>query len=158
MTAALMVSTVAAWAQGTPAPTDAELYFITPAEGETIRGSFEARFGLRNMGVTHAGDEYPNSGHHHLLIDVDQPLDAKEPIPRDKQHLHFGAGETETRIDLPPGVHTLQLVLGDAKHFPFNPPVVSKKITITVLATQVQGSRVQRGAHQSRRRHRYSSH
>jgi len=66
------------------------------------QGAFDVRFGLKNMGVTHAGDPYPDSGHHHLLIDVDQPLDVKEPIPRDKNHLHFGAGETETRIELPP--------------------------------------------------------
>jgi hypothetical protein len=84
------------------------------------------------MGVTHAGDDFDNAGHHHLLIDVNAPLDANEPIPQDKNHLHFGAGQTEARIELPPGKHTLQLVLGDAKHYPFKPPVVSKKITITV--------------------------
>ena len=66
------------------------------------------------------------------LIDVNEPLDATEPIPQDKNHLHFGAGQTEARIELPPGKHTLQLVLGDAKHYLFNPPVISKKIAITV--------------------------
>ena len=91
-----------------------------------------ARFGLRNMGVTHAGDDFDNSGHHHLLIDVNSPLEPNEPIPQDKNHLHFGAGQTETRIELLPGKHTLQLVLGDAKHYPFKPPVVSKKITVTI--------------------------
>jgi hypothetical protein len=84
------------------------------------------------MGVTHAGDNYPNSGHHHLLIDVAEPLNPNEPIPQDKSHLHFGAGQTEARIELPPGTHTLQLVLGDADHYPFKPPVVSEKITIRV--------------------------
>jgi hypothetical protein len=84
------------------------------------------------MGVTHAGDDFQNSGHHHLLIDVNEPLDANEPIPQDKNHLHFGAGQTEARLELPPGKHTLQLVLGDAKHYPFSPPLVSEKITITV--------------------------
>ena len=79
-----------------------------------------------------AGSNAPNSGHHHLLIDVDEPLDPNEPIPQDKTHLHFGAGQTEARIELLPCKHTLQLVLGDAKHYPFNPPVISKKITITV--------------------------
>lgn len=68
------------------------------------------------MGVTHADDNYPNSGHHHLLIDVKEPLDFKAPIPQDRSHLHFGAGETEARLAPPPGKHTLQLVLGDAKH------------------------------------------
>ncbi len=122
----------AARAQNTPAPKDAVLYFVWPQDGATIKGAFWCRFGLRNMGVTHAGDTYPNSGHHHLLIDVAEPLDPKEPIAQDKAHLHFGAGQTEARIELPPGKHTLQLVLGDAKHYPFNPPIVSKKITIRV--------------------------
>jgi hypothetical protein len=67
-----------------------------------------------------------------LLIDVNEPLDINEPIPQDKSHLHFGAGQTEARIELPPGNHTLQLVLGDADHYPFNPPVVSQKITVRI--------------------------
>jgi Domain of unknown function (DUF4399) len=119
-------------AQGKPPAKDALLYFIWPQNGSTIKGGFWCRFGLRNMGVTHAGDTFANAGHHHLLIDVNDPLDPKEPIPQDKSHLHFGAGQTEARIELPPGKHTLQLVLGDAKHYPFDPPVVSKKITVTI--------------------------
>jgi Domain of unknown function (DUF4399) len=122
----------AAQAQGKHAAKDALLYFIWPQSGATIKGGFWCRFGLRNMGVTHAGDDYQNSGHHHLLIDVNEPLDTNEPIPQDKNHLHFGAGQTEARIELPPGKHTLQLVLGDAKHYPFSPPLVSEKITVTV--------------------------
>lgn len=121
-----------AHAQGTPAPKQALLYFIWPENGTTIKGGFWCRFGLRNMGVTHAGDSYENSGHHHLLIDVNEPLDPNEPIPQDKNHLHFGAGQTEARLELPPGKHTLQLVLGDSKHYPFKPPLVSEKITINV--------------------------
>ena len=161
-----------AGAQETPAPKDRVLYFISPIDGASVRGSFDVRFGLKNMGVTHAGDPYPNSGHHHLLIDVDQPLDVKEPIPRDKNHLHFGAGETETRIELPPGDHTLQLVLGDAKHYPFNPPVVSDKISITVLSERTHAKRTEKernrekdregekekGGHRRRRRHQPSQH
>jgi hypothetical protein len=84
------------------------------------------------MGVTHAGDPTVNLGHHHLLIDVTEPLSPDEPIPQDKNHLHFGAGQTEARIDLPPGPHTLQLVLGDADHIPFDPLVISKVVHITV--------------------------
>jgi hypothetical protein len=132
LAAGLSLLPAPACAQGTKAPPDAYLYFVWPQDGTTIKGAFWARFGLRNMGVTQAGSEAPNAGHHHLLIDVNEPLDTNEPIPQDKSHLHFGAGQTEARIELPPGRHTLQLVLGDAKHFPFNPPVVSKKITITV--------------------------
>jgi Domain of unknown function (DUF4399) len=132
LSATVTLLSFAAQAQGTPSPKDAYLYFIWPQDGAVIKGAFWARFGLRNMGVTHADDRFPNSGHHHLLVDVDTPLDLKEPIPQDKSHLHFGAGQTEARIELPPGKHTLQLVLGDAKHYPFDPPVVSKKITVTI--------------------------
>jgi hypothetical protein len=122
----------AAHAQGKPAPKDALLYFIWPQDGATIKGGFWCRFGLRNMGVTHAGDDFQNSGHHHLLVDVNEPLDPNEPIPQDKSHLHFGAGQTEARVELSPGRHTLQLVLGDAKHYPFTPPIVSQKIAVTI--------------------------
>ena len=130
---ALASVSCAALAQGKTAPKDAYLYIIWPPNGAKIKGAFWIRFGLRNMGVTHAGDDYPNSGHHHLFIDVNEPLDLNSPIPQDRNHLHFGAGQTEARLELPPGKHTLQLVLGDAKHYPFKPPLVSKKITITVV-------------------------
>jgi Domain of unknown function (DUF4399) len=129
---ALVAVPSAAQAQGNSAAKDALLYFIWPQNGASIKGGFWCRFGLRNMGVTHAGDDFHNSGHHHLLIDVNEPLDPNEPIPQDKNHLHFGAGQTETRLELPPGKHTLQLVLGDAKHYPFNPPLVSETINVTI--------------------------
>jgi hypothetical protein len=122
----------------TPAPADAFLYIIYPSDGQRIRGSFPVRFGLRNMGVTHAGDKTPNTGHHHLLIDVNEAIEPNEPIPTDKQHIHFGAGQTETRLELPPGRHVLQLVLGDAEHKPFAPLLVSKKIAVTVLPPRVR--------------------
>ena len=129
--AAVMIP--AASAAQTSAPPGAYLYIIWPNDGERIRGSFWCRFGLRNMGVSRAGDTTAGIGHHHLLVDVDTPLDPGEPIPSDKSHLHFGGGQTEVRLDLPSGEHTLQLVLGDAEHKLFKPPVVSKKIRITVL-------------------------
>ena len=132
VSAMLVLLPASASAQGKPAAKDAYLYFVWPSDGTTIKGAFWCRFGLRNMGVTHAGDDFANSGHHHLLVDVNEPLNPDEPIPQDKNHLHFGAGQTEARIELPAGKHTLQLVLGDAKHYPFNPPVISKKITVTV--------------------------
>ena len=116
----------------TAAPSDALVYIIWPQDGQRIKGAFWARFGLRNMGVTRAGDNAPNVGHHHLLIDAAELPDPSQPIPTDRNHLHFGSGQTEARLDLPPGPHTLQLVLGDAEHKMFKPPVVSKKIRITV--------------------------
>ena len=132
LAAAIALSPGAAYSQGKTAPKDAKVYFISPRDGQKVRAGFLVRFGLRNMGVTHAGDDYQNAGHHHLLVDVSDPIDPKEPIPQDKSHLHFGAGQTETFLELPPGTHTLQLVLGDAKHYPFEPPVVSDKITVRV--------------------------
>ena len=116
----------------TAAPSNASVYIISPKDGDTVTNPFKVQFGLSGMGVAPAGVDKPNTGHHHLLIDVNEPLDPNEPIPQDKAHLHFGAGQTEAHIELAPGKHTLQLVLGDAKHFPFNPPIISKKITITV--------------------------
>ena len=116
----------------TPAPSDAFLYIVYPRDGARLKGAFFCLFGLRNMGVTRAGDKAPNVGHHHLLIDADTPLRPGDTIPSDRYHVHFGAGQTETRLDLPPGRHTLQLALGDAEHRIFDPPVVSDKITITV--------------------------
>jgi hypothetical protein len=114
------------------APASATAYIIWPADGAVIPGGkFWLRMGLSGAGIAPAGVAFPNTGHHHLIVDADlPPLD--QPIPNDKNHLHFGAGQTEVRIELPPGKHTLQLLLGDADHMPQNPPIISKKITVTV--------------------------
>ncbi len=140
-----------AWAQAKTTPKDAYLYFITPTDGDTVKSAFWCRFGLRNMGVTHAGDAFANTGHHHLLIDADEPISPGEPIPQDRKHLHYGAGETEALIELPPGKHTLQLVLGDGLHFNFDPPLVSKKITITVSSASQRHGRSATHAHRRTR-------
>jgi hypothetical protein len=115
----------------TPAPPEAYLYIGWPNDGEVVRSPFKVWFGLRNMGVAPAGITKANTGHHHLLVDTPLPP-LNEPIPNNEEHLHFGAGQTETVLELPRGKHTLQLLLGDAEHVPFNPPVMSKRITITV--------------------------
>ena len=116
----------------TAAPPKASVYIISPKDGDTVTNPFKVQFGLSGMGVAPAGVDKPNTGHHHLLIDVNEPLDPHEPIPQDKAHLHFGAGQTEAYIELPPGKHTLQLVLGDWSHIPFSPPIMSAVITVTV--------------------------
>ncbi|WP_027133155.1 DUF4399 domain-containing protein [Geminicoccus roseus] len=115
-----------------PAPPGARLYIIWPYDNQTIEGGkFWLRMGLNNVGIAPAGVRKEGTGHHHLLIDTDlPPLD--EPIPSDQKHLHFGGGQTEARIELPPGEHTLQLILGDADHIPHDPPIVSEKITVIV--------------------------
>jgi hypothetical protein len=123
----------AALAGTTPAPDNAYLYIGWPSDGQVVAAGkpFRVWFGLRNMGVAPKGIPLPNTGHHHLLVDTDMPA-ADQEIPSDRNHLHFGAGETETMLELPPGKHTLQLLMGDDKHVPHNPPVYSKKITIIV--------------------------
>lgn len=120
----------------TPAPADAYVYIGWPNDNETVRTThIRIWFGTRNFGVAPAGTTKTNTGHHHLLIDTAlPPMD--QPIPNDKNHLHFGLGQTETTIDLPPGTHTLQLLMGDAEHVPHDPPVMSKKITIHVRAAE----------------------
>ena len=115
----------------TAAAEKARVYFISPKNGEAIKGPVTVRFGLENMGVAPAGTAGEGIGHHHLVID--SPLPAMDqPLPKDDKHLHFGKGQTETVLTLAPGKHTLQLVLGDANHIPHQPAVVSERITITV--------------------------
>jgi hypothetical protein len=123
----------AAFAGSTPAPANAHLYIGWPNDGQVISAGkpFRVWFGLRDMGVAPKGVKFPNTGHHHLLIDSPLPP-ADQEIPSDRNHLHFGAGETETMVELPPGKHTLQLLMGDDEHIPHNPPIHSKKITITI--------------------------
>jgi hypothetical protein len=133
MCATLVVVGSLAQAEQTASPPGAEEYIIWPSDGAVIHGGkLWVRMGLRNMGICPKGVAFPNTGHHHLLIDTDLPALDQE-IPSDRTHLHFGAGETDARIELPPGKHTLQLILGDHNHVPHVPPVYSKKITITVL-------------------------
>ena len=117
-----------------PAPADAKVYFVYPTNGGYVSQTPIIRFGLVNMGVAPAGVAKANTGHHHLLIDTPvPPLD--QPIPNDFNHLHFGAGQTEAKVTLPLGVHTLQLLLGDENHVPHDPPVMSKPIKVTVTET-----------------------
>jgi len=112
-------------------PEGSKVYFISPQNGETVRNPVTVRFGLKGMGVAPAGIEMVNTGHHHLIIDAPLP-DLAATIPTDDQHRHFGGGQTEAEITLAPGIHTLQLVLGDYLHVPHTPAVISEKITITV--------------------------
>jgi len=117
----------------TPSPPGAKVYFINLKDGQELTSPFLVQFGLTGMGVAPAGVEKPNTGHHHLLIDTTLSADQlKAPIPMDDTHRHFGNGQTEAMITLPPGKHTLQLVLGDWSHIPHVPPVMSDVITVTV--------------------------
>ena len=115
-----------------PAAAGAKVYFISPAQGDTVPRTFTVRFGLTGMGIAPAGIQLEHTGHHHLLVDVDPLPPEGLPLPNDARHIHFGKGHTETTLTLEPGKHTLQLILGDHLHIPHQPPVVSEKITVMV--------------------------
>lgn len=128
-----LVST--AWASElvSTAPEGAEVYIISPKDGQTVPSRFTVKFGLSGMGVAPAGVDKANTGHHHILIDTDiASLNMSQPLPASDTVKHFGGGQTETELELPPGKHTLQLLLGNYLHIPHDKPVVSEKITIIV--------------------------
>lgn len=131
--------TVSSHAGETPSATDAKVYFVNLKDGDTVTAPFKVIFGLSGMGIAPAGVEAENTGHHHLFINrpplgqgEDGADEVHNGIPADENHVHFGKGQTETVVDLPPGQHTLQLVLADMNHVPHNKPVVSPVITVTV--------------------------
>lgn len=130
----LIIAPLNVFAEGfiSDAPTNAEVYFIQPSDGQVVQKNVRVVFGLKNMGVSPAGIDKKDTGHHHLLIDTDVLPDLTKPLPATDKIKHFGGGQTETEIMLTPGTHTLQLLLGNYAHVPHSKPVVSKKITITV--------------------------
>ena len=115
----------------TPGSPNASVYFISPNNHASIVGKVIVRFGLENFGVAPAGIEMTHTGHHHLIIDADLPP-LNQPIPADKNHIHFGKGQTEVEVELSKGAHTLQLLLGDFRHIPHNPAIYSERITVQV--------------------------
>ena len=130
---AIFLATAALAQTQTPSPQGAAVYFINLKDGDTVTSPFKVQFGLSGMGIAPVGVQNERTGHHHLVIDTklsDEEL--KRPIAADAKHVHFGGGQTETTVTLPPGSHTMQLVLGDWSHIPHNPPVMSPVITVTV--------------------------
>ena len=109
-----------------------KVYFINLKDGDELKSPFLIQFGLSGKGIAPAGTDVDNTGHHHLLINVDE-VNYSMPIPSSKQHLHFGLGQTETILSLPPGRHKLQLILGDKYHVPHDPPLVSEIIEVKVI-------------------------
>jgi Domain of unknown function (DUF4399) len=128
-----LMATFAAAQERTAPAANTEVYFITPRNGATLHGPVTVRFGLKGMGIAPAGVKFDNTGHHHLLVDTDfGDLKLDAPLPATDKILHFGKGQTETTLTLTKGVHTLQIVFADYLHLSFDPPLHSKKITITV--------------------------
>ena len=109
-----------------------KVYFINLEDGDRVESPFLIQFGLSGMGIAPAGIDRSNTGHHHLLINVDD-IDLSKPIPSSSNHIHFGGGQTESLVDLMPGNYSMQLVLGDMTHTPHNPPIISQRINITVI-------------------------
>jgi hypothetical protein len=111
---------------------EAKVYFINLNDGDQVQSPFLIQFGLSDMGIAPAGTDRNNTGHHHLLINVND-IDLSKPIPSSSNHIHFGGGQTESLVELLPGSYSMQLVLGNMTHTPHDPPVVSQKINITVI-------------------------
>ena len=109
-----------------------KVYFINLEDGDRVESPFLIQFGLSGMGIAPAGTDRSNTGHHHLLINVDD-IDLSKPIPSSSNHIHFGGTQTESLVDLMPGNYSMQLVLGDMTHTPHNPPIISQRINITVI-------------------------
>ena len=108
------------------------IYIISPKNGDEVTNPVRVVFGLKDMGVAPAGTNKKNTGHHHLLINLDELPDLKLPLPSNENLVHFGLGQTETDIKLKKGINTLQLILGNHMHVPHQPPLISKKINIIV--------------------------
>ena len=111
---------------------NSRVFFIQPHNNAILQNPIEIKFGLENMNLVSAGVDEPFSGHHHLLINVDQIPNLNLPIPADSNHLHFGGGQSNTTLELPPGKYTLQLLFADHHHIPHSPPIISDKISITI--------------------------
>ncbi len=116
----------------TPSPKDAKAYIASPNNGQTVYNPVNVRFGLKGMGIAPAGMEMANTGHFHILLDEEKLPDLNKPMPFGAHHLHYSNGHIEASLELSPGKHTLQLIMGDHQHIPHKPPIISKKITIVV--------------------------
>lgn len=131
----LFAFSLSSWSMAHTPPDDAKVFIENLRDGDVVSSPVKLRFGIKGFGITPAGTTGKirhKAGHHHLLVDVDQLPDLDEEIPRDKHHLHFDDGQTEAVLELAPGKHTLQLLLGDEQHEPQDPPLISQKITIIV--------------------------
>lgn len=115
-----------------PAAEGAEVFIISPKDGETVSSPLTVKFGISNMVVAKAGNNLEFSGHHHLLINLEQLPDMAAPLPATEQVIHFGGAQTEATIELSPGSHSLQLLLGNYLHIPHDKPIMSEKINIIV--------------------------
>ncbi|MDB2594153.1 DUF4399 domain-containing protein [Porticoccaceae bacterium] len=115
-----------------PVSANAKVWIESPKDGQRVSSPVSLSFASSDVNISPAGTEIPNSGHHHLLINLQDLPVMDMPLPANAQIIHFGKGQTETRLELEPGVYSLQLLLGNHLHVPHARPVMSEKITITV--------------------------
>ena len=108
------------------------VYIESPENNALVQSPVEIVFALDGMELAPAGTYATDTGHHHLIIDNELP-DLGMPIPSDNNHLHFGKAQDRVLLDLEPGLHTLQLLLGDGSHIPHQPPLISEKIEIRIV-------------------------
>lgn len=123
-------------------------YFVNIKNGDRVKSPFRVAFAISGMGISPVkAGKLEGTGHHHILINMPLPVDIKQPIPFDKpneyqnqRYKHFGKGETETILDLPPGKHKLRLLFADHDHIPYY--IGSKEVEIHVLARNVSAKAV----------------
>ena len=121
------------FAGDTPSVQGTKIYFVNIQDGDVLKIPFIVQFGLSSqMGIAPALVDWPDTGHHHLIINSPTPNPNKAIPSKSENHIHFSGGQTEWEVDLPSGQHTLQLILGDYSHIPHDPPILSEIITITV--------------------------
>lgn len=111
---------------------EARVWIQSPVDMQEVSSPIVVVFGSESVSISPAGVERENSGHHHLMVDLDKLPAMDMPLPGSAQLIHFGKGQTETLLELEPGLHSLQLLLGNHIHVPHSRPVMSEKITILV--------------------------
>lgn len=135
-----VISSISATDRTRPFPVGEKIaYFVNIKDGDKLKSPFRVAFSVSGMGVSPvSAGKIEGTGHHHILINMRLPVDIKKPIPFDKpgettkqQYKHFGKGETEALLNLPPGKHTLRLLFADHEHVPYY--IGSKEITVEVL-------------------------
>lgn len=125
-----MIAAAAFLTLGASAYAQQSVSFVEPADGATVSSPFKVKFAVSGMDVKPAGDMTANTGHHHLLINA-APVKAGEVVPADEHHIHFGKGQTETEVKLPPGTYTLSMQFANGLHQSYGPGM-AKDIKITV--------------------------
>ena len=126
-----LLSACAAPANPNAAPASGRgVYFVEPANGATVSSPFKVKFGVAGMAIKPAGEQVSGTGHHHLLINQTS-MDAGQAIPIDASHIHFGKGQTETELTLPPGTYQLTLQFADGFHLSYGKEM-SATISVTV--------------------------